>query len=78
MWLLLGISSIAIGINILVRLRQIQLPEPRLSIQQSFDAILKTFENVSYIGELRQRWVEIKKLLKRGLPDAIPAAMQAK
>ena len=54
------------------------LPEPYDSIQQSFDAIIKVFENVSYIGELRQRWVEIKKLLKGGLPDAIPATMRAK
>jgi len=38
------------------------LPAPKLSIQQSFEAIIKVFENVSYIGELRQRWLEIKKL----------------
>lgn len=54
------------------------LPAPYDSIQQGFEAILRVFENVSYIGELRQRWLEIKKLLKGGLPDAIPAAMQAK
>lgn len=53
------------------------LPPPYVSIQQSFDAILKTFENVSYIGELRQRWLEIKKLLKGGLSDNIPATMRA-
>jgi hypothetical protein len=47
------------------------LPAPELSIQQGFEAILKTFENVSYIGELRQRWVEIKKLMKGGLRDEI-------
>jgi len=28
----------------------------------SFEAIIKVFENASYIGELRQRWLEIKKL----------------
>jgi len=50
------------------------LPEPRLSIQPSFEAIIEVFENVSYIGELRQRWVEIKKLLKGGLQDSLPAA----
>ncbi len=53
------------------------LPALYASIQPSFDAILKTFENVSYIGELRQRWLEIKKLLKGGLQDNIPTAMRA-
>ena len=62
-----------------VRVRHNGLPAPKLSIQESFDEILKVFENVSYIGELRQRWVEIKKLLKGGLSDvnAIPVAMRA-
>jgi len=46
-------------------------------MHQSFDAILKTFENVGYIGELRQRWLEIKKLLKEGLRDDVPATMRA-
>ena len=54
------------------------LPEPYVIIQQEFEAIMKVFENASYIGELRQRWVEIKKLLKGGLQDDIPAAMLAK
>jgi hypothetical protein len=45
------------------------LPAPKLSIQESFDEILKVFENACYIGELRQRWLEIKKLLKGRLPD---------
>jgi hypothetical protein len=38
-------------------------------MQESFDEILKVFENACYIGELRQRWLEIKKLLKGGLPN---------
>ena len=42
-----------------------------------FESIIKAFENVSYMGELRQRWVEIKKLLKGGLQDELPAAMRA-
>lgn len=45
------------------------LPAPELSIPDGFEAIIKVFENASYIGELRQRWLEIKKLLKGGLPD---------
>jgi len=48
----------------------LQLRAPRLSIQQSFEAIIKAFENVSYVGELRQRWLEIKKLLKGELQNA--------
>jgi len=53
------------------------LPAPYDSIQPSFEAIIKVFENVSYIGELRQRWVEIKKLLKGGLQDDIPSTVSA-
>src|SRR3989344_9518159 len=57
------------------------LPLPRLNIvvnQVNFDRIIQAFQDLRYIGEMRQRWVEIKKLLKGGLPDVIPAAMQAK
>jgi len=54
------------------------LPAPKLSIQQSYEEILKVFENASYIGELRQRWNEIKKLLKGGLQDNVPVAALAK
>ena len=68
-----GLNYILLGI-----LSAIWLPAPYASIQQGFEAIIKTFENVSYIGELRQRWLEIKKLLKGGLPDTIPSAMRAK
>ena len=45
------------------------LPAPKDSILPGFEAMFKAFENVGYIGELRQRWFEIKKLLKGGLPD---------
>lgn len=41
------------------------LPEPRLFIPESqaqFDNIIHTFQNLGYIGEMRQRWEEIKKL----------------
>jgi len=37
-------------------------PEPYDSMLPGFEAIFAAFENVSYIGELRQRWVEVKKL----------------
>jgi len=38
------------------------LPEPRLNILIDFTAILEVFQDNRYIGELRQRWSEIKKL----------------
>jgi len=42
-------------------------PQPSMQrtpvpIIDGFEIIIKAFENVSYMGELRQRWVEIKKL----------------
>lgn len=60
------------------------LPEPQDSIygnsvpnsegvdllEDGFANILKAFENVSWMGELRQRWLEIKKLLKGEVKDA--------
>jgi hypothetical protein len=61
------------------------LSAPQLSMQgnpvpvkDGFERIIEAFENVSYMGVLRQRWVEIKKLLKGGLQDSVPAAMRAK
>jgi len=51
--------------------------QSRNTLQDGFENILRAFENVSYMGELRQRWLEIKKLLKGGAPDAVPAAMRA-
>jgi hypothetical protein len=38
------------------------LPEPWTNIILDFEAIIKAFQDVRYIGELRQRWNEIKKL----------------
>jgi len=38
------------------------LPEPCTNITIDFEAIIKDFQDVRYIGELRQRWNEIKKL----------------
>lgn len=61
------------------------LPAPQNSIygnivpiNEGFESIIKAFENVSYMGELRQRWIEIKKLLKGELQDSntLPSAMQ--
>ena len=40
------------------------LPKPRLSITIDFNAIIQIFQDLRYIGELRQRWNEIKKLQK--------------
>jgi len=61
-----------------VILRLCLFPAPKDSILPGFEAIFAAFENVGYIGELRQRWYEIKKLLAGGAPDTIPASMQAK
>ena len=38
------------------------LPEPWTNITIDFEAIIRAFQDVRYIGELRQRWNEIKKL----------------
>lgn len=43
------------------------LPEPRITIPANpaqFDNIIHTFQNLSYIGEMRQRWEEMIKLQK--------------
>ena len=37
------------------------LPQPRLFIPENYAQIVQTFQNLSYIGELRQRWEEIKR-----------------
>jgi|SRR3989344_5823827 len=42
--------------------RSAWLPTPKLGIQLDFTPIIQVFQNVAYMGELRQRWVEIKKL----------------
>ena len=57
------------------------LPLPRHNIvvsQTNFDRIIQAFQDLRYIGEMRQRWGEIMNLLKGGLPDTIPATLQAK
>ncbi|OGH14230.1 MAG: hypothetical protein A2687_05905 [Candidatus Levybacteria bacterium RIFCSPHIGHO2_01_FULL_38_26] len=38
------------------------LPEPRINITIDFSSIINAFQDLRYIGELRQRWNEIKKL----------------
>ena len=39
------------------------LPQPWITIlENTFSSILQTFQNLSYIGEMRQRWEEIKRL----------------
>lgn len=45
------------------------LPEPWPNITMDFDSITNTFQDVRHVGELRQRWKEIKKLLKGGLQN---------
>ncbi len=40
------------------------LPAPRINITLDFSSIILEFQDVRYIGELRQRWEEIKKLQK--------------
>jgi hypothetical protein len=42
-------------------LPKVELPEPRIIITAK---VIESFQNLSYIGELRQRWEEIKKLKK--------------
>jgi len=38
------------------------LPEPWINITLDFTSIINVFQNLNYIGELRQRWEEIEKL----------------
>jgi len=38
------------------------LPSPEININLNFNKVIETFQNLSYIGEMRQRWEEIKKL----------------
>ncbi len=38
------------------------LPQPWTNITIDFEANIQAFQDVKYIGELRQRWNEIKKL----------------
>jgi len=43
------------------------LPQPQISITIDFEGIIRTFQDIRYIGELRQRWEEIKKLQEKSL-----------
>lgn len=38
------------------------LPAPKHPIPIDFDGILQAFQHVGYMGELKQRWLEIKRL----------------
>jgi len=46
-------------------LRPIMLPEPWANITIDLDAITVVFQDVRYMGELRHRWNEMKKLRTR-------------
>lgn len=50
-----------------VRVRTDGLPEPKIIIQIDFTSITQVLQNLRYIGELRQRWNEIKKLQLKSL-----------
>jgi hypothetical protein len=38
------------------------LPESLINITINFEAIIRAFQDVSYIDELRKRWNDLKKL----------------
>ena len=38
------------------------LPESWANITPYLDVIIKAFQDLRYVGEMRQRWVDIKKL----------------
>jgi len=44
------------------RVTTIGLPLPRLILTIDIPSIIQAFQDLRYIGELRQRWNEIKKL----------------
>lgn len=35
---------------------------PKINIKIDIDSIIQTFQNLSYIGEMKERWEEIKRL----------------
>ncbi len=43
------------------------LRDPRINITPDFNAIIHAFQDLHYMGELRQRWNEIKKLNKNAV-----------
>ncbi len=42
--------------------KSLKLPEPWINITLDLEAIIQAFQDLRFIGELRQRWNEIKKL----------------
>ncbi|MBI4129784.1 hypothetical protein HY468_00555 [Candidatus Roizmanbacteria bacterium] len=42
--------------------KNLVLPEPWTNITIDYNSITDTFQDVRYIGELRERWKEIKKI----------------
>jgi len=38
------------------------LRKPQVDITDSLEELIKTFQNVAFMGEMKQRWLEIKKL----------------
>lgn len=53
------------------------LPAPKLNIVIDFDSIIQSFQNLLYIGELRQRWNEIKKLQMKPALEYIKSSKHA-
>jgi hypothetical protein len=45
------------------------LPRPEIIITAK---VIESFQNLSYIGEMRQRWEEIKKLQVRAIATQYP------
>jgi|GEM_PF-4629763 len=44
-----------------------KLPLPRITLTIDFPSVIGAFQDMRYIGELRQRWSEIKMLQGRSL-----------
>lgn len=38
------------------------LPQPWITLTLDFASIIQAFQDLRYIGELRQRWMEIKRV----------------
>lgn len=54
-----------------VIIRREMLPDPRLIISLDFEAIFKAFQDVRFIGVLKQRWMEIKNFRLAKLSSSI-------
>ena len=48
--------------NLTIQGRIAKAGEPKRNVEHSYDRIIQAFQNIGYIGELRQRWEEIKRL----------------